>query len=75
MTAPACPCHEAWSKAPRPWCGSQTHPRSQLTNGGYYVDRQQATPSDAARDMDAARRLWEASEMQCASLRPWQSRS
>ena len=47
-----------------------TLPEHAIANGGYYFDRQQVTPSDAARDMHAARRLWEASEMQCASLRP-----
>ena len=44
-----------------------TLPEHAIANGGYYFDMQQVTPSDAARDMDAARRLWEASEMQCAS--------
>jgi NAD(P)-dependent dehydrogenase (short-subunit alcohol dehydrogenase family) len=47
-----------------------TLPEHAIANGGYYFDRQQVTPSAAARDMDAARRLWEASQMQCASLRP-----
>jgi NAD(P)-dependent dehydrogenase (short-subunit alcohol dehydrogenase family) len=33
-------------------------------SGGYYVDRRPATPSDAARDMEAAARLWQVSEDQ-----------
>ena len=33
-------------------------------NGGYFVDMQRVTPSGAARDADAARRLWEVSEAQ-----------
>jgi NAD(P)-dependent dehydrogenase (short-subunit alcohol dehydrogenase family) len=33
-------------------------------SGGYYVDRRLATPSEAARDAGAARRLWEISEEQ-----------
>jgi NAD(P)-dependent dehydrogenase (short-subunit alcohol dehydrogenase family) len=45
-------------------------PEHAIANGGYYVDMHQVTPSDVAQDRDAARRLWEASQMQCASLRP-----
>jgi hypothetical protein len=33
-------------------------------SGGYFVDRRRATPSTAAQDVDAARRLWEISEEQ-----------
>jgi NAD(P)-dependent dehydrogenase (short-subunit alcohol dehydrogenase family) len=33
-------------------------------SGGYYVDRRPATPSAAARDMEAAARLWQVSEDQ-----------
>ena len=47
-----------------------TLPEHAIANGGYYFDMQQVAPSAAARDMDAARQLWEASQMQCASLRP-----
>lgn len=35
-------------------------------NGGYYVDMQQRQPSPQAQDMETARRLWLASEAQCA---------
>jgi NAD(P)-dependent dehydrogenase (short-subunit alcohol dehydrogenase family) len=45
-------------------------PEHAIANGGYYVDMHQVTPSEVAQDRDAARRLWEASQMQCASLRP-----
>ena len=44
-----------------------TLPQSALANGGYYFDKQQVMPSLEAQDMDAARRLWEVSEAQCAS--------
>jgi NAD(P)-dependent dehydrogenase (short-subunit alcohol dehydrogenase family) len=33
-------------------------------NGGYVVDRRAVTPSPAAQDVDAARRLWQVSEEQ-----------
>jgi NAD(P)-dependent dehydrogenase (short-subunit alcohol dehydrogenase family) len=33
-------------------------------SGGYFVDRRLVTPSPAAQDVDAARRLWEVSEQQ-----------
>ncbi|MDB5052440.1 MAG: short chain dehydrogenase family protein, partial [Bacilli bacterium] len=33
-------------------------------NGGYYADKQLKSPSEAARDVDGARRLWEVSEQQ-----------
>ena len=36
-------------------------------NGGYFFDRHQVTPAPAARDRDAARRLWEISEAQTAA--------
>jgi hypothetical protein len=32
--------------------------------GGYFVDKRRVSPSAAAQDMDAAHRLWEASEQQ-----------
>jgi NAD(P)-dependent dehydrogenase (short-subunit alcohol dehydrogenase family) len=32
--------------------------------GGYFVDKRRVSPSAAAQDMDAARRLWQASEQQ-----------
>src|SRR5262245_26942347 len=35
-------------------------------NGGYFVDREQRLPSPQARDTQAARRLWQISERQCA---------
>jgi NAD(P)-dependent dehydrogenase (short-subunit alcohol dehydrogenase family) len=47
-----------------------TSPDAGIANGGYYVDMQQVTPSPAAQDGNAARRLWEASELQCAGVRP-----
>ena len=46
-----------------------TLPQSALANGGYYFDKQQVAPSSEAQDMNTARRLWEASEAQCASPR------
>jgi NAD(P)-dependent dehydrogenase (short-subunit alcohol dehydrogenase family) len=36
-------------------------------SGGYFVDRRRVTPSRAARDLDAARRLWEVSEAQTSA--------
>jgi hypothetical protein len=36
-------------------------------NGGYFVDCKRAQPEPAARDMDAARRLWDVSEQQVAT--------
>jgi NAD(P)-dependent dehydrogenase (short-subunit alcohol dehydrogenase family) len=38
------------------------------TNGRYYVDMQSRLPSPEAQDIAAARRLWEMSEAQCASV-------
>ncbi|HMC37445.1 MAG TPA: SDR family oxidoreductase [Actinomycetota bacterium] len=35
--------------------------------GGYFVDERRVTPSSAARDPDAARRLWEISEAQAGT--------
>ncbi|MBD3920444.1 SDR family oxidoreductase [Paenibacillus sp. PR3] len=35
-----------------------------LANGGYYADKQVRIPSAAARDKEAAKRLWEVSEAQ-----------
>jgi NAD(P)-dependent dehydrogenase (short-subunit alcohol dehydrogenase family) len=47
--------------------------------GGYYVDRHRATPSAAAQDAEAARRLWEVSEKQtrgsAAALAPSETAS
>jgi NAD(P)-dependent dehydrogenase (short-subunit alcohol dehydrogenase family) len=43
-----------------------TAPKHDLANGAYYVDMKQRPPSPEARDMEAARRLWEVSEAQCA---------
>jgi NAD(P)-dependent dehydrogenase (short-subunit alcohol dehydrogenase family) len=40
------------------------------TSGGYFVDRREVRPSAAARDADAARRLWEVSEAQVAATAP-----
>ncbi len=39
-------------------------PEVEGESGGYFVDRRRVTPTDAARDMEAARRLWEVSEEQ-----------
>jgi retinol dehydrogenase-12 len=39
-----------------------TAPELAGVTGQYYVDRKPATPSAAARDPEAARRLWEVSE-------------
>ena len=36
-------------------------------SGGYFVDERRAEPSDAARDMETARWLWEESERQTAA--------
>jgi NAD(P)-dependent dehydrogenase (short-subunit alcohol dehydrogenase family) len=36
-------------------------------NGGYFVDRKREQPDAPARDMDAARRLWEVSEQQLSA--------
>lgn len=35
-----------------------------LANGGYYADKQAKTPSAAARDKEAAKRLWDVSQAQ-----------
>jgi NAD(P)-dependent dehydrogenase (short-subunit alcohol dehydrogenase family) len=43
-------------------------PEASGENGGYFVDCARATPEPAARDMDAARRLWELSEQQVGLL-------
>jgi NAD(P)-dependent dehydrogenase (short-subunit alcohol dehydrogenase family) len=43
-----------------------TAPDEALSNGGYYVDRQLREPSRQAQDVESARRLWEASQAQCA---------
>ena len=47
-----------------------TSPEHDIANGGYYVDMQQARAERCGAGHGAARRLWEASELQCASLRP-----
>jgi NAD(P)-dependent dehydrogenase (short-subunit alcohol dehydrogenase family) len=39
-------------------------PEAEGATGGYFHDRKPATPAPAARDLDAARRLWEVSERQ-----------
>ncbi len=39
-------------------------PDVQNESGGYFVDEHRATPTAAALDMQAARRLWEVSEAQ-----------
>jgi hypothetical protein len=39
-------------------------PELSQTSGGYFVDRRQVRPSHAARDAEAARRLWQLSEQQ-----------
>jgi NAD(P)-dependent dehydrogenase (short-subunit alcohol dehydrogenase family) len=36
------------------------------TDGGYYVDMEWQPPSPQGQDVQAARRLWEISEAQCA---------
>ena len=41
-------------------------PEAAAINGAYICDKQQRTPSAAARDRAAARRLWQISEQQCA---------
>lgn len=40
--------------------------KSEDLNGGYFVDRERRQPSPQARDTQAARRLWQISERQCA---------
>ena len=47
-----------------------TSPEVATVNGGYYFDKRYVLPSAEAQNMDTARRLWEASEAQCASPRP-----
>jgi NAD(P)-dependent dehydrogenase (short-subunit alcohol dehydrogenase family) len=47
-----------------------TSPEAATVNGGYYFDKKHVLPSAEAQNMDTARRLWEASEAQCASPRP-----
>jgi NAD(P)-dependent dehydrogenase (short-subunit alcohol dehydrogenase family) len=45
-----------------------TSPDVASTNGRYFVDMQSRLPSPQAQDVAAARRLWEISEAQCASV-------
>jgi NAD(P)-dependent dehydrogenase (short-subunit alcohol dehydrogenase family) len=45
-----------------------TSPDVVNTNGRYYVDMHARLPSPAAQDIATARRLWEISEAQCASV-------
>ena len=45
-----------------------TSPDVVSTNGRYFVDMQPRLPSPQAQDMGSARRLWEISEAQCASV-------
>jgi NAD(P)-dependent dehydrogenase (short-subunit alcohol dehydrogenase family) len=42
-------------------------PEVELTNGGYYIDMEWLPPSPEGQSMEAARRLWEISEAQCAA--------
>jgi NAD(P)-dependent dehydrogenase (short-subunit alcohol dehydrogenase family) len=46
------------------WLAHEAKPED--LNGGYFVDRQRCEPSPQARDTQAARRLWQISESQCA---------
>jgi NAD(P)-dependent dehydrogenase (short-subunit alcohol dehydrogenase family) len=46
------------------WLAHEAKPED--LNGGYFVDRQRRQPSPQARDTQAARRLWQISESQCA---------
>jgi hypothetical protein len=39
-------------------------------DGGYFVDLARRQPSRQARDREAAQRLWQLSERQCAGLAP-----
>jgi NAD(P)-dependent dehydrogenase (short-subunit alcohol dehydrogenase family) len=54
--------------ARRPDQGAETlvwladSPEVSQISGAYFVDKQRVTPSDAAQDMDQARRLWQVSE-------------
>ena len=41
------------------------------TSGGYFVDERLVTPSAAAQDRDAARRLWQVSEAQVQAAPRW----
>jgi NAD(P)-dependent dehydrogenase (short-subunit alcohol dehydrogenase family) len=43
-----------------------TGPGHDIASGMYYVDMKQHRPSPEAEDIEAARRLWEVSEAQCA---------
>jgi NAD(P)-dependent dehydrogenase (short-subunit alcohol dehydrogenase family) len=43
-----------------------TAPGRDLASGAYYVDMKQRAPSPEAKDTQAAKRLWEVSEAQCA---------
>jgi NAD(P)-dependent dehydrogenase (short-subunit alcohol dehydrogenase family) len=44
-----------------------TSPDVAHASGGYFCDREQRLPSPEAQDREAARRLWELSEQQCAA--------
>ena len=56
--------------ARRPDKGAETlvwladSPEVSAVSGAYFMDKRERTPSPAARDVDAARRLWEVSERQ-----------
>jgi NAD(P)-dependent dehydrogenase (short-subunit alcohol dehydrogenase family) len=50
-------------------------PEAVRANGGYYVDMEWRLPSPEGQDIAAARRLWEISEAQCASVGRAQGRS
>ena len=43
-----------------------TSPDVANVSGGYFFDQEQRPPSPEAQDVEAARRLWEISERQCA---------
>lgn len=45
-----------------------TAPRDRLVNGAYYVDKERRRASPEAEDVQAARRLWEVREAQCAGF-------
>ena len=47
-----------------------TAPGRDLASGAYYVDMAQRAPSPEAKDTQAAKRLWEVSEAQCAGSQP-----
>ncbi len=53
-----------------------TSPDAANVSGGYFFDQEQRPPSPEAQDAEAARRLWEISDWQCAgSARSGEARS